>query len=157
MTISHIQTLAVATTTISPVCPKCGTIHKSGKISCCGRGGSWFKNCGTAGNTQLEHTWQEGIRACKARTQSKTAMGQQQLYDESGKSPILTSIDASTFMTSSVHTPANMSITTPAHARMDHSLTNMLITAQSHAPASKFKVVKIHWTSLLITSVFCLL
>ena len=64
------------TTTIHAVCPKCGAIHNSGKISCCGRGGFWFRNCGAAGNTKLEHTWQEGIRACKARTQSKTTMRQ---------------------------------------------------------------------------------
>merc|ERR1712032_1389933 len=52
--------------TISPVCRKCVTIKKSGKMSCCGRGGSWFKKCGSAaaGNRQIEHTWYEGIRAC---------------------------------------------------------------------------------------------
>ena len=39
---AQICTLAVTTTIISSVCPKCGIIAKSGKISCCGRGGSWF-------------------------------------------------------------------------------------------------------------------
>merc|ERR1719305_1436371 len=54
------------TTTITvPVCPRCGTIVKSDKISCCGRGGSWFKNCGGIGNIKLHHTWYEGIQACK--------------------------------------------------------------------------------------------
>merc|ERR1712203_897227 len=65
------------TTTITSVCPKCGTIAKSGKSSCCGRGGSWFKNCGSAGNTKLEHTWHEGMHACTARRQSGMAVGQQ--------------------------------------------------------------------------------
>merc|ERR1712032_537276 len=63
--------------TISSVCATCVTIRKSGKMSCCGRGGSWFGTCGGADNTQIEHTWYEGIRTCKARRQSKAAMGQQ--------------------------------------------------------------------------------
>ena len=46
-------------------------------MSCCGRGGSWFKNCGSSGNTKLQHTWYEGIQACKARSQSKTVVGHQ--------------------------------------------------------------------------------
>ena len=50
---------------ISKVCPKCGSIKKSGKLSCCARGGAWFKNCGDAGDTSVDHTWVEGIRACK--------------------------------------------------------------------------------------------
>ena len=73
---TNIQTPAVTTKTISHVCHKCGTMVKSGKRSCCGRGGSWYKNCGAAGNANSEHTWHEGIRACKARLQSKTVIGQ---------------------------------------------------------------------------------
>ena len=45
-------------------CPKCGTVKKSGKRSCCARGGSWFNKCGDAGDTNFDHTWVEGIRAC---------------------------------------------------------------------------------------------
>ena len=70
-------TPAGTTTTISSVCSKCGTIAKSGKRSCCGRGGSWFRNCGRAGSAKLRRTWYEGIRTCKTRTQLKTASGQQ--------------------------------------------------------------------------------
>ena len=66
-----------ATITVSVVCPRCGTIEKSGKISCCGRGGSWFKNCGGAGNAKLHHSWYEGIQACKVRLRSNTVIGQQ--------------------------------------------------------------------------------
>ena len=58
------------------VCPKCGITRKSGKTSCCAHGGSWFKNCGGAGNAKLDHTWYEGIKACRVRLQSKTAVGQ---------------------------------------------------------------------------------
>ena len=46
-------------------CAKCGTIKKSGKRSCCARGGAWFKNCGDAGETPFGHTWAEGVQACK--------------------------------------------------------------------------------------------
>ena len=53
------------------MCPKCGTIDKSGKASCCGLGGSWFRNCGGVGNRKLRHTWHEGIVVCKTRAQLK--------------------------------------------------------------------------------------
>ena len=45
-------------------CQKCGTVKKSGKVSCCARGGGWFKKCGNAGDTNFDHTWGEGIQAC---------------------------------------------------------------------------------------------
>ena len=72
----HINLSADTTAiTVSVVCPRCGTIGKSGGMSCCGRGGYWFKNCGGTG--KIQHTWYEGIQACKARSQSKTIGGQQ--------------------------------------------------------------------------------
>merc|ERR1719174_2628569 len=67
----------MATTTISSVCPKCGIIAKSGKVSCCGHSGSWFRNCGSAGNAKLGHTWYEGIQACKTWSQFKAVIGRQ--------------------------------------------------------------------------------
>ena len=45
-------------------CDQCGTIRKSGRRSCCARGGAWFKNCGDAGDTQFDHTWAEGVESC---------------------------------------------------------------------------------------------
>ena len=45
-------------------CVKC-VINKDGKQSCCSRGGTWFKNCGDPGDTKFDHTWVEGIQACK--------------------------------------------------------------------------------------------
>ena len=69
-------TPAAASTTISSSCPECGIIQRSGKASCCGHGGSWFQNCGGAGNKKVDHTWQEGIRVCKAQ-QSQEVVGQQ--------------------------------------------------------------------------------
>ena len=68
---------AKTTAIIRSVCPRCGTINKSGKNRCCGRGGSWFGNCGRAGNAKLGHSWHEGIQACKTWPQSKRAIGQQ--------------------------------------------------------------------------------
>ena len=68
---------AVTTTTSSSICRKCGTTRKSGKSSCCGRGGSWHTSCGSAYNTRLQHTWYEGLHACKAWTRSRIAVGQQ--------------------------------------------------------------------------------
>merc|ERR1719201_1171673 len=65
------------TTTISSVCRKCGIIAKSGKSSCCGHGGSWFRNCGSVGNAKLDHTWYEGIQVCKARSKFKRVTSQQ--------------------------------------------------------------------------------
>ena len=66
----------VTTAPISSACPTCGTITKSGRMSCCGRGGSWFGDCGSAGNANVGHTWSEGIRACKVR-QFQTVVRQQ--------------------------------------------------------------------------------
>ena len=54
-------------------------MHNSGKVSCCGRGGSWFKNCGGVSNTKRHHTWAEGIQACKTRIQFKAVIIGQQL------------------------------------------------------------------------------
>ena len=46
-------------------------------MSCCGRGGSWFGNCGSAGDTTLDHAWHEGLQACKAQSQSKKVVDHQ--------------------------------------------------------------------------------
>ena len=60
--------LGVATTvaTIVAECSACAVINKSGKYSCCARGGAWFNNCGRAGDTTFGHTWTEGLKACKS-------------------------------------------------------------------------------------------
>ena len=69
---AHIRTETPTTTTTSlPTprlgdrCVKCGIYKKSGKRSCCARGGDWFKNCGDAGDTKFNHTWAEGVKACE--------------------------------------------------------------------------------------------
>ena len=50
---------------ISPVCPRCAMIKRSGKLSCCARSASWHKNCGGTGDSNFGHTWAEGLEACK--------------------------------------------------------------------------------------------
>ena len=49
-------------------CSKCGVAKKAGRLSCCARGGAWFKSCGDAGDIQFDHTWAEGMQACKGFT-----------------------------------------------------------------------------------------
>jgi len=48
----------------SSTCAVCGSVKKSRKKSCCGRGGSWFKTCGAKKGGKFTHTWFEGIQAC---------------------------------------------------------------------------------------------
>ena len=48
-----------------PVCPVCGVMRTSGMPSCCVRGGAWFQKCGDAGDARFEHSWTDGIQACK--------------------------------------------------------------------------------------------
>merc|ERR1712046_387519 len=58
-------------------CPTCGTIKKPGKSTCCAPGGSWFRDCGSAGNVKRRHTWYDGMQACKTRARSEIAVEQQ--------------------------------------------------------------------------------
>ena len=51
--------------TVHFLCPKCGSVKKSRERSCCARGGAWFKACGDVGDSQFDHTWADGIQACK--------------------------------------------------------------------------------------------
>merc|ERR1719460_3223804 len=57
-----------STTIPSSECSKCGYIKKSGQFSCCVRGGAWFKNCGNPGDSKFDHTWLQGLHACKKIT-----------------------------------------------------------------------------------------
>ena len=116
----------MATTAVS-VCLRCGTIGKFGKMSCCGRGGSWFKSCGGAGNTKRQHTWHEGIQACKARSQSNTVIAQQlnvaQQKDKhssqgvdmtNDKAVSANTVSEATSIVTPTYTSENMSFTTSA-------------------------------------------
>ena len=58
-------TTANAAAPSSNDCPKCATNKKSGTHSCCARGGSWFNKCGDISDPKFDHTWSEGVEACK--------------------------------------------------------------------------------------------
>ena len=160
----NIKTPAVTTTIAVSACLRCGTIAKSGKSSCCGRGGSWFKNCGGTGKKKLRHTWYEGIQACKVRTQSKAVVGQksnsvQQKHTDSSQGTAManykeviastkmfafTSVNASTSVSdttsivTSTYTSDNVSLTALAHTFMTNTLTirNTFTTSSTHTSVS---------------------
>ena len=95
------------------LCPECGIIRKTGKLSCCARGGSWFRTCSAAGDTSLGHTWKEGIAVCKAR-QSRVAVhhASQQNSNASSDDASMGINDKFAIATAQIFeaTPANMSI-----------------------------------------------
>ena len=61
------RTTAIITPRVT--CSKCALTQPKefGQLSCCARGGAWFKNCGDPGNYKFDHTWLEGILACKSK------------------------------------------------------------------------------------------
>ena len=52
-------------------CSKCAT-NKAGKRTCCARGGSWFQQCGDPGDSKFDHTWAEGLLACKPASSAES-------------------------------------------------------------------------------------
>lgn len=134
-------TLVPATKTGSPQCSKCGIIRKSGKKSCCARGGSWFQICGTADSTKVEHTWVEGVQACKARVQSEVVLGQQvhgdqrKRHDPSNEADMAIQLEATIHpkaVISSLNTSASTSLSRSAIPALIHagksSINNTVIT-----------------------------
>ena len=63
---TSLTTLGIASTIMA--CPRCGTFKKSGRVSCCATGGTWYKNCGDADNRNTGHSWLEGVEACKRKS-----------------------------------------------------------------------------------------
>ena len=57
----------------------CTSVKNFGKTSCCAPGGAWFKNCGDAGDTKFDHTWAEGIQACKGAADSVPVLSQRRV------------------------------------------------------------------------------
>ena len=51
---------------VCPVCAPTKGCSRNCVMSCCARGGSWFKTCCKPG-ANCEHTWTEGIQACKRK------------------------------------------------------------------------------------------
>ena len=107
---------------------------KFGKHSCCGRGGSWFENCGSRGNTKLAHTWYEGIQACKTSLeQSKLELGQpqpnrgQQKRNHSSKDVGSEKKEITTTTFATINTPMPTPTTTGTNIFISASV-NILIT-----------------------------
>ena len=124
------QTPAAKQTAIVPVCPKCGIIGRSGKSSCCGRGGSWFGNCGSADNTKVEHRWYEGLEACKTRTQLKIANGRksnvaQEVYNIGGGGMGNSNTVPKTFELTSINASSPAAPTASIHIHITTTATNM--------------------------------
>ena len=61
---ASVEKLTLNAKAVSAICPKC-VAKKSGKLTCCAPGGAWFMNCGDVGDPNFDHTWGEGIQACK--------------------------------------------------------------------------------------------
>ena len=173
----HAKTLTDTATTTVSVCPRCGSIKKSGKPSCCGRGGSWFKKCGGAGNAKLQHTWHEGIQACKARSQSKAVIAQelngapQKDTDSSQgagntnyKVAILatkTPINTSTTMLDTMSIVSSLdtvSIAMSARALVTNTATNTLMTSSTQTSASTPVITQgcVHLLKIVVISIFYL-
>ena len=174
----HIITPAdtTMTITVSAVCPRCGTIGKSDKMSCCGRGGSWFKSCAGSDHTKLHHTWYEGIQACKARSKSKTVVGQQlngaqQKDIDSSQGDFMTNYKSviaasktfalasapildTTPIDTSTYTPENVMITVLARTSMTNPSTNSIMTSSIHMSDSTS--ITTHLLKITVISIFCL-
>ena len=58
------ETAPPSTTARNLYCPKCVTSKHTGRTSCCGTGGAWYLNCGDPGDSNFDHTWGDGMRAC---------------------------------------------------------------------------------------------
>ena len=67
MLVRTFTVVQTAPTTTTLVCPECGFNPTSGEFSCCFRGGSWHKKCGTAQDPNYEYTWLEGAETCKSK------------------------------------------------------------------------------------------
>ena len=123
----HIHTSIVTTTT----CPKCGTIEKSGKASWCGRGGSWFKNCGSSGNKKQRHTLREGILAYKTRSQLEVVRLRQRNVAQQLNYSYIANIEnfeavftaAETFINTSVNTSTPMPTGNALNTTLDNTST----------------------------------
>ena len=166
----HTKNPADTTTTTVSVCSRCGTIGKSDKSSCCGRGGSWFRNCGGTGNAKLQHAWYEGIQACKARSQPRRVIGDQlsvaqQKDTDSSQGGVmmsnykaaiaatktfaltsvntLTSMSDTTAIVTSTYTPDNVPITMSARTLMTNPSTNIFMTSSTRGNQSRVPSISI--------------
>ena len=129
---------AATKSSTSSSCFKCGIIQRSGKASCCGHGGSWFENCGSAGKTNLDHTWKEGIQVCKAR-EPQVVVGQQ-LHGSQPKGDVSPDIFSTNMDIKKAIVGAHMFASAPANLSRVSSATmhtNISVIKQNHKFASQ--------------------
>ena len=67
--------------TVVSICPKC-SVSKKGQPNCCARGGAWFGKCGREGDTNFDHTWDEGLRVCKHEILSGASEAKSKKFEE---------------------------------------------------------------------------
>ena len=142
-------------------------MEKSGKLSCCGRGGSWFRNCGGARNAKLDHTWYDGILTCKAWAQSKPAIGQQlNVAQEKGTDPandadtmnskaVITTAKTITFTPTNMSTPmpGTMTIFAPAYTGTNASTHTSISTSIPYdTDTANSKGITVEATITIITT-----
>ena len=147
--------ISVATTTsIVSVCHTCGVVKKSNKRSCCARGGSWYGKCGGADNTNREHTWYEGLQACKALQSQAVMVHQQNAVEQKSTNfsdDASMGIDAKAIHTfasasgyavavlgnTSIRTSPNASTRMPMSVRLAHTLARTSIAYDTGTTTSK--------------------
>ena len=117
-------------------CPKCGTINKSGKRSCCARGGAWFKKCGDVGDSSFEHTWDGGFKACKKFNSAQAVLSR----EEAATHPL--NISSTTALQNPTHQHTNIYHHPGAGSEAAHTdSANRLAVAKIFACASIFSII----------------
>ena len=129
---------------------------KSGKLSCCGRGGSWFGDCGSAGDVNAGHTWYEGIRACQAG-QFQTAAAQQLHFTKvnvntasnntsMGMETRATTMDVQKFESRSAEKSISTPVVMPASVYADASIVKLAY--DTGTPTSNLMTTTVRHTSV---------
>ena len=67
ITVNIVRAQTTVSRHLAVQCLLCGKLKNNGKLSCCAPGGSWFRKCGNTGDSKFDHTWLEGIEACKSK------------------------------------------------------------------------------------------
>lgn len=96
-------------------------------LSCCARGGAWFKKCGDPGDPDYDHTWFEGIQACSSLAISRA--GQALMYHETSIDNLLVSTrQATTLLQQSVElSPGRVSDAAPTNSQGCGELTEITV------------------------------
>ena len=137
---AEIPTIA-ATSSVSrdSRCPKCGITKKSGKLSCCARGGSWFKTCGDSGDAQYNHTWIEGFRVCDIFASFDEIVSTKLIHEvmleymqDIARQPNATKIhNFSQQQQTSIYSPGSVNIVSDTNCKIIFQLSNAVVYAST--------------------------